>query len=77
MPKTQKFMFYACEKRNPMLTRDHPVKTYDNIEVVIYRHGTKRTGITCKKIFCYMRDLACRWLIVENTKIFQSCVKHF
>ena len=41
-------------------------------------HGTIiRTGITCKKIPCYMRDSACRWFIVENAKIFQSCVKHF
>ena len=31
-----------------------------------------RTGITCNKIFCYKRDSACRWLIVENAKIFQS-----
>ena len=36
-----------------------------------------RTGITCKKIPCYMRDSACRWLIVENAKIFRSYVKHF
>ena len=41
-------------------------------------HGTIiRTGITCKKIPCYMRDSACRWLIVENAKIFRSYVKHF
>ena len=31
----------------------------------------------CKKIHCYMRELACRWLIVENAKIFQSYIKHF
>ena len=36
-----------------------------------------RTGITCKKILCYMRDSACRWLIFENAKIFRSYVKHF
>ena len=24
-----------------------------------------------------MRDFACRWLIVENAKIFPSYVKHF
>ena len=24
-----------------------------------------------------MRDLACRWLIVENTKIFRSYAKYF
>ena len=34
-------------------------------------HGTIiGTGITCNKTSCYMRDSACRWLIVENTKIF-------
>ena len=36
-----------------------------------------RTGITCKKISSYMRDSTCRWLIVENAKIFRSYVKHF
>ena len=36
-----------------------------------------RTGITCKKIPCYMRDSACRWLIVQNAKIFRSYVKYF
>ena len=41
-------------------------------------HGTIiRTGITCTKISCYMRNSACRWLIVESTKIFGSCVEHF
>ena len=43
-----------------------------------FHHGTIiRTGITCKKIACYMRDSACRWLIAENIKIFRSYVKHF
>ena len=36
-----------------------------------------RTGITCKKIPCYLRDSACRWLIVEYAKIFRRYVKHF
>ena len=41
-------------------------------------YGTiTRTGITCKKIPCYMHDSAPRWLIVENVKIFRSYVKHF
>ena len=35
-----------------------------------------QTGITCKKILCYMRDSAIRWLIVENAKIFRSYVQH-
>ena len=35
------------------------------------KHGTIiRTGITCKKIPCYMRDSACRWFIVKKAKIF-------
>ena len=43
-----------------------------------FNHGTIiRTGTTCKKIPCYMRDSACRWLIVENAKIFRSYVKYF
>ena len=41
-------------------------------------HGTIiRTGITCKKISCYMRDSACRWFIVKKAKIFWSYVKYF
>ena len=28
------------------------------------------TGITCKKIPCYMGDSACRWFIVKNLKYF-------
>ena len=42
----------------------------------VYLHGTiMRIGIICNKIFCYMLDLACRWLIVEKVKIFRSYVK--
>ena len=28
------------------------------------------TGITCKKIPCYMRGSACKWFIVKKAKIF-------
>ena len=36
-----------------------------------FDHGTIiRTGITCEKIPCYMRDSACRWFIVKKAKIF-------
>ena len=43
-----------------------------------FEHGTViRTGITCRKIPCYMRDSACRWCIVKKTKIFWSYLKHF
>ena len=44
----------------------------------IINHGTIiRTRMLCKKAPCYIRDSACRWLIVENAKIFRSYVKHF
>ena len=35
------------------------------------------TGITCKKIHCYMRDWTCTWFIVKRVKRFWSYVKHF
>ena len=38
---------------------------------IMFMHGAIiRTGITCKKILCYMRDPACRWFIVKKVKIF-------
>ena len=41
-------------------------------------HGTIiRTGITCKKIPCYMRDAACRWFIVKKFKIFRRYVRFY
>ena len=44
--------------------------------LTVSQHRTlMQTGITCKKIPYYMRDSACRWLIVENPKIFRSYVK--
>ena len=46
-------------------------------EIKLVHETIIRTGITCKKIRCYMRDSACRWLIIENAKIFRSYVKHF
>ena len=47
-------------------------------EQLLNYHGTIiRTGITCKKIPCYICDSACRWPIAENAKIFRSYVKHF
>ena len=45
---------------------------------ITYIHGTIiRAGITYKKTACYMRNSACRWLIVENVKIFRSYIEHF
>ena len=41
-------------------------------------HGTiMRTGITCKKIPCYMRNSACMWFVVKIAKMFWSYAKHF
>ena len=37
----------------------------------------KIKGIGIFLLTQYMRDSACRWFIVENTKIFRSYVKHF
>ena len=31
---------------------------------------TIQTGITCRKIPCYMRNSACWWFIVKKAKIF-------
>ena len=45
------------------------IHTY--IHTYIYNHGSiTRTGITCKKIPCYMHDSACSWLIIEDAKMF-------
>ena len=33
-------------------------------------YNSIRTEVTCKKIPCYMRDLACRWFIIRKGKIF-------
>ena len=44
----------------------------------LLNHGTIIwTGITYKKIPCYMRDSACRWVIVKKAKIIQGYVKFF
>ena len=42
----------------------NPNSFEENHETII------RTGITCKKIPCYMRDSACSWFIVKKAKIF-------
>ena len=49
------------------------VYTYvlEYVHVYVCKHeAIIRTGITCKKIPCYMRDPACRWFIVKKAKIF-------
>ena len=38
---------------------------------LLTKHGTTiRTGITCKKIPCYIRDSSCRWFFLKKAKIF-------
>ena len=61
-------------------TKVHFTLFYSNESLInpFCRHGTIiRTGITCKKSYCYMRDSSCRWFIVRKAKIFWSYVKHF
>ena len=36
-----------------------------------------QTGITCKKIPCYMCDSACRWRIVKKLSRFQVMLSIF
>ena len=50
----------------------------DGLSLFLSKHETLiQTEIICSKIPCYMHDSACRWPIVENAKILQSCVKIF
>ena len=45
--------------------------------IYLYRGTIIRTGIKCKNIYCYMCDPACKWFIIQNTKIFQSHFRYF
>ena len=57
--------------------RKYNIETVSKTNQNLY-HGTIiQIGITCNKISCYMRDSDWRWLIDENAKVFQSCVKYF
>ena len=57
------------------LARSLLLKKLNYFEVTL-NHGTIiPTGITCKKIPCYMRDSACRQFFVKKAKILY--VKHF
>ena len=42
-----------------------------------YHETIIRTGKTCNKISCCMRDPVCRWLIVKIANTFRSYVKNF
>ena len=47
-------------------------------EVIMSDHGTIiRTGITCKKIPCYMCGSACRWLLSNKLKYIQVMLNIF
>ena len=70
---------FSDEKIKPIKRTDQFISPIKNLRAnVLFNHGSiTPTGITYKKISCYMRDSACRWVIVENAKIYQSYVKHF
>ena len=68
---------YCCSYDNFMISHAR-LEWMQTLLLPECQHGTIiRTGRACKKIRCYMRNSACRWLIVEYAKIFQSYVKHF
>ena len=47
----------------------------DSLKDSEFEHGViTQTGITFKKIPCYMHGSACEWCIVENSKIFWSYI---
>ena len=48
----------------------------NHVIVTLYQDPLLRTGITGKKISCYVRKSACRWCIVKKAKIFRSSTKH-
>ena len=48
----------------------YPESEFAIITDYAFTHETERKGTTCKKIYCYMRDSACRWFIVKKAKIF-------
>ena len=51
-----------------------PLRSILEILLFALYHGTiKQTGITCKKIFWYVRW----WIIFENVIMFRSYVKSF
>ena len=61
-----KFLRFKLANRNSRLSSAH-----NTCQKSLLKHGTIiQTGITCKKIPCYMRDSACRWVIVKSAKIF-------
>ena len=71
-------LFYFILKNLHKFLCSSYLLSVEKIQIHNIHHGTiMRTGIACKKITCYMRDLACRWLILKNFETFRSYVKHF
>ena len=54
----------------------HSLLSVESIVNHFYQGTVIRTGITCKKVPCYMHDPAYRWYIARKAKIFSSYVKH-
>ena len=73
-----KIPFYFLQENNLLGLSLSPRNLVQNGKNCGFEHvNVIHTGITCKKISCYLHGSACRWLIFENAKTFQSCVKHF
>ena len=45
--------------------------------LIVFMGNIIRTGITCKKISCYLHESAYTWFNVKKVKIFWIYVKHF
>ena len=72
----------AATTLNPLNIADMTPKQYSFILVFsrskrVYYGTIIPAGITWNKMWCYMLYSACRWLTVENAKMFRSYIKHF
>ena len=75
-------MFYLAAHRFVARVQSSICTTYrkcllESIMPLLTPKSGIRTGIICKKILCCMRDSSCRWLNVENAKIFRSMLNIF
>ena len=61
---------HGTEKETKIRGVDMHMITHYYFWYLLIYHGTIiRTGITCKKIPCYMRDSICRWRIIKGTPL--------
>ena len=68
---------YCCSYDNFMISHAR-LEWMQTLLLPECQHGTIiRTGRACKKIRCYMRNSACRWLIVEYAKYFKVMLNIF